>query len=86
MNHDLLTYGTSALVIINIIINLKIFARSSELKDLELRMTEKFVTKKTYDDNHNKLENHVVQIQQDLSDLKSLLITAIAELKSNVKL
>lgn len=86
MNIDhIVIYGTTALVVINIIINLGIFARSSDLKALEAKIADKlskeYVQKDVYADNHKALEAQILQLQHDVSDVKSLLITAITELK-----
>lgn len=74
-------YAPCALYVITTIIQLKIFARTDELAALKAELitytTEHFVKQETYQDNHKALQNQMLQIHQDVSDVKNLLIGII---------
>ncbi len=65
---------------------LNIFARNSEVKSLEAKIMEllakNYLLKDTYADNHKALQEQMLQLQHDISDVKSLLITAVTEIKN----
>ena len=78
---DFIILAPAALYIITLIIQLKIFARVDELATLKAELityaTEHFVKQDTYQDNHKALQNQMLQIHQDVSDVKDLLIGII---------
>lgn len=78
---NLAIYAPCALYIITTLIQLKIFARTDELATLKAEligyMAEHFVKQDTYQDNHKALQNQMLQIHQDVSDVKNLLIGII---------
>lgn len=75
-------YGACALYVINTIIGLKIFARTEELNKLEAQLMkyamEHFLSKDTYNLNHQFLQEQIVDIRKDISDVKDLLIKVIS--------
>lgn len=75
-------YGACALYVINTIIGLKIFARTEELNKLEASLMkyamEHFLSKDTYNLNHQFLQEQIVDIRKDISDVKDLLIKVIS--------
>ena len=85
INHIIL-YGTTALAVLHIIMGLNIFARNGEIKSLEAKIMEtlakNYLSKDTYADNHKALQEQMLQLQHDISDVKSLLITAVTEIKN----
>lgn len=78
---NLIIYAPCLLYIITTLVQLKIFARSEELTQLEARMTkyinDNFTRIQTYSDNHKALQEQISQIHQDVSDVKNLLISII---------
>ena len=78
-----LVWGACALYVINTIIGLKIFARTEELNKLEASLMkyamEHFLTKETYNINHQFLQEQITNIHRDISDMKDLLIKVIAK-------
>lgn len=79
---DYVMYGACALYVINTIIGLKIFARTEELNKLEAQLMkyamEHFLSKDTYNLNHSFLQEQIVDIRKDISDVKDLLIKVIS--------
>lgn len=75
---ELQTFAPYALFIINILITLKIFARSEELAIMKAELlqyvNENFVKENTYTSNHETLQAEISQIRQDISEVKNLLI------------
>lgn len=73
-----LIYAPCGLFVISILVSLKLFARSDELTALETKImtyaVEHFVSKDTYSDNHKALQDQMLQIHQDVSDVKNILI------------
>lgn len=85
-------YGPYVLAVILILLSLKIFARTEDVVQLEVKVqeteteirnlkaelvtyaSENFVSKDTYSDNHKALQDQMLQIHQDISDVKNLLI------------
>ncbi len=84
--NNIVLYGTTALAVLHIIMGLNIFARNSEVKSLEAKIMEllakNYLLKDTYADNHKALQEQMLQLQHDISDVKSLLITAVTEIKN----
>lgn len=78
-------YGACALYIINTIIGLKIFARTEELNKLEASLTkyvmEHFLSKDIYNINHKYLQEQIVDMRKDISDMKDLLIKVVTDNK-----
>lgn len=78
---DFIILAPAALYIITLIIQLKIFARVDELAALKAELityaAEHFVKQDTYQDNHKALQDQMLQIHQDVSDVKNLLIGII---------
>ena len=75
---NLIYYAPYIFIIISILVNLKIFARTDEIKELKAEVmtyaVEHFVTKDTYSSNHKALQDQMLQIHQDISDVKNILI------------
>lgn len=71
-------YAPYIVIIIQVLVSLKIFARTDELTqlkaDLIQYMNEQFVQKEIYADNHKALQDSMLQISHDISDLKTLII------------
>lgn len=71
-------YAPYIVIVIYAIVTMRIFARIEDLKKLETDLMkyamEHFVTKDTYADNHKALQDQMLQIHQDVSDVKNLLI------------
>lgn len=85
-------YAPYVLAAILILLSLKIFARTEDVVQLEVKVqeteteirnlkaelvtyaSENFVSKDTYSDNHKALQDQMLQIHQDISDVKNLLI------------
>ena len=78
MPEHLIMYAPYVLFVITSLISLKIFARTEELSklkaDLMTYAAEHFVSKDTYSDNHKALQDQMLQIHQDVSDVKNILI------------
>lgn len=76
-----LFYGPCAAFVITSLINLKIFARSEDLSKLKAELmaytSEHFVNRETYSDNHKALQDQMLQIHQDVSDVKNILISIV---------
>lgn len=75
---NLIIFAPCALFIITTLIQLKIFARTEELTALKAELityaAEHFVKQDTYQDNHKALQNQMLQIHKDISDVKNILI------------
>ena len=78
-----IVYGACALYVINTIIGLKIFARTEELNKLEASLTryvmENFLSKDIYNLNHKYLQEQIVDMRKDISDMKDLLIKVVTK-------
>lgn len=78
---NLIIFAPFALYVITTLIQLKIFARTDELSALKAELityaAEHFVKQDTYQDNHKALQDQMLQIHQDVSDVKNLLIGII---------
>lgn len=78
MTEDWIIYAPCVLVAISVLINLKLFARYDEITALEAKLmtyaSEHFVGKDTYSSNHKALQDQMLQIHQDVSDVKNILI------------
>jgi len=78
---NLVIYAPCVLYVITTLIQLKVFARTDELATLRAELiayaTEHFVKQETYQDNHKALQDQMLQIHQDVSDVKNLLIGII---------
>lgn len=76
---NFIIYAPCALFIITLIIQLGIFARSSDLASLEAKLLKHisiyYVTDKTYRENHKTLQDQLQQIHTDINDIKNLLIS-----------
>ncbi len=73
-----LSYGPCLAFVITTLINLKVFVRAEELSKLKAELmayaSEHFVNRETYSDNHKALQDQMLQIHQDISDVKNILI------------
>ncbi len=80
MEH-LLEYAPFALFVINLLLCLRIFARTEDMNNLKAELItygmEHFITKDMYSDNHKALQDQMLQIHSDISDVKNLLISSI---------
>jgi len=76
--HELQIFAPYALFILNLLITLKIFARSEELAIMKAELlqyvNETFVKENTYTSDHESLKAEISQIRQDISEVKNLLI------------
>jgi len=81
MSGDITIYAPYAVMTLTFLIQLRIFARTEELKKLESYLMtyamEHFVTKDMYADNHKALQNQMLQIHHDISEVKNMLISMI---------
>ncbi len=75
---NLIIFAPCAVFVIVLLIQLGIFARTSDVKAIEAKLmtyaSEHFVTRDTYSDNHKALQNQMLQIHNDISEVKTLLI------------
>ena len=71
-------FAPYAVFIVIFLIQLNIFARTSELKAIEAKLMtyamEHFVTQANYNINQNAILENLSQIRQDMSDFRNLLI------------
>lgn len=78
MDNHFIIFAPCAVFVIVLLIQLNIFARTSELKAIEAKLMtyamEHFVTRDTYNLNHKALQDNLAQIRQDISDVRNLLI------------
>lgn len=78
MDSHFIIFAPCAVFVIVLLIQLNIFARTSELKAIEAKLMtyamEHFVTRDTYNLNHKALQDNLAQIRQDISDVRNLLI------------
>lgn len=77
MNYEVFLYASVAIYIMQLLVSLKIFARTDELKELKAEILEKCIIKDVYNENHRALQDQMLQIHQDISDVKNLLITVV---------
>lgn len=82
MEH-LIIFAPCALFVITLIVQLNIFARSDDLSKLEAKImkhtAENFVNYKIYHDNHISLETRITQIDNNVQEVKNLLISFIGK-------
>lgn len=75
---NLLLYAPCALFVITTIVSMRIFARTGDVKAMEAKLMtyamEHFVTRDIYADNHKALQSQMLQIQHDISEVKTILI------------
>lgn len=75
---QLIIFAPCAVFVVVLLIQLGIFARTSEVKAIEAKLMtyamEHFVTKDTYSLNHKALQDNLAQIREDISDVRNLLI------------
>lgn len=71
-------FAPYAVFIVIFLIQLNIFARTSELKAIEAKLMtyamEHFVTQTNYSLNQNAILENLSQIRQDMTDFRNLLI------------
>lgn len=83
MQQEIIEYSPYILIVIMTIVSLKIFARTEDLSKLKAELmtyaAEHFVNKDTYSDNHKALQDQMLQIHQDISDVKNMLIRIVNE-------
>lgn len=79
---NLIIYAPYAVYVILTLINLKIFARTEDLKGLKAELmtyaSEHFVSREVYSDNHKALQDQMLQIHTDVSDVKNILIGIVS--------
>lgn len=79
MDISMVEYAPYILITIQTLVLLNIFARTSDLKALEAKimttLAQNYVSKDTYTDNHKALQEQMLQIHNDISDIKNLLIS-----------
>ena len=75
---NIVVYAPYAVFIVIFLIQLNIFARTSDVKAIEAKLMtyamEHFVTQSTYNQNQNAIQENLNQIRQDISDVRNLLI------------
>lgn len=75
---NIIIYAPYAVFVVIFLIQLNIFARTSDVKAIEAKLMtyamEHFVTQNTYNLNHKALQENLSQIRQDISDVRNLLI------------
>ncbi len=87
--NELIIFAPCVLFVITVLIQLNIFARTSELKAIEAKLMtyamEHFVTQNTYNLNYQTLQRDFNQLRQDISDMRNLLIQLSANLQREPK-
>jgi uncharacterized membrane protein len=75
---NIYVFAPYAVFIVIFLIQLNIFARTSELKAIEAKLMtyamEHFVTQTNYNLNQNAILENLSQIRQDMTDFRNLLI------------
>jgi hypothetical protein len=75
---NIYVFAPYAVFIVIFLIQLNIFARTSELKAIEAKLMtyamEHFVTQTNYSLNQNAILENLSQIRQDMTDFRNLLI------------
>lgn len=71
----------SAVYVITLLLQIKIFARTDEVKSLEIQLikyvNDNFVQNKIYMDNQNEMRKQLSQVHADINDIKELLISMV---------
>ncbi len=84
---NIIIFAPCAVFVITLLIQLGVFARSSELLNLKAEMFEyvakNYLSKDIYADNHKSLQEDLTQMRQDIADVKNLLITIVTKNSSN---
>ncbi len=84
---NIIIFAPCAVFVITLLIQLGVFARSSELLNLKAEMLEyvakNYLSKDIYADNHKSLQEDLTQMRQDIADVKNLLITIVTKNSSN---
>lgn len=80
-------YAPIIIVVIAFIGAYKIFATPKQLSDLKSDlieyMSEHYVSEKTYHDNHTSLEKRINNIDKNVNDVKTLLVSIVQNKYSN---
>ncbi|MCD7878436.1 MAG: hypothetical protein LUG16_00715 [Candidatus Gastranaerophilales bacterium] len=80
---NIIIFAPCAVFVITLLIQLGIFARTSELASLKAEMFEyvakNYLSKDIYADNHKSLQEDLTQMRQDIADVKNLLITIVTK-------
>lgn len=71
----------SAVYVITLLLQIKIFARTDEVKNLEIQLikyvNDNFVQNKIYMDNQNEMRKQLSQVHADINDVKEILISMV---------
>lgn len=71
----------SAIYVITLLLQIKIFARTDEVKNLEIQLikyvNDNFVQNKIYMDNQNEMRKQLSQVHADINDIKEILISMV---------
>lgn len=71
----------SAVYVITLLLQIKIFARTDEVKNLEIQLikyvNDNFVQNKIYMDNQNEMRKQLSQVHADINDIKQILISMV---------
>lgn len=71
----------SAVYVITLLLQIKIFARTDEVKNLEIQLikyvNDNFVQNKIYMDNQNEMRKQLSQVHADINDIKEILISMV---------
>lgn len=71
----------SAVYVITLLLQIKIFARTDEVKNLEIQLikyvNDNFVQNKIYMDNQNEMRKQLSQVHADINDVKQILISMV---------
>ncbi|MCD8179773.1 MAG: hypothetical protein LUE98_21185 [Tannerellaceae bacterium] len=82
MEH-IIIFAPCAVFVITLLIQLGIFARTSELASLKAELikyvSEQYISKNDYWDNHKSLKEDLSQMRQDIADVKNLLINIVTK-------
>ncbi|MCD7779854.1 MAG: hypothetical protein LUH05_04200 [Candidatus Gastranaerophilales bacterium] len=85
--NNIIVFAPCAVFVITLLIQIGVFARSSELLSLKAEMLEyvakNYLSKDIYADNHKSLQEDLTQMRQDIADVKNLLITIVTKNSSN---
>lgn len=71
----------STVYVITLLLQIKIFARTDEVKNLEIQLikyvNDNFVQNKIYMDNQNEMRKQLSQVHADINDIKEILISMV---------
>lgn len=71
----------SAVYVLTLLLQIKIFARTDEVKNLEIQLikyvNDNFVQNKIYMDNQNEMRKQLSQVHADINDIKEILISMV---------